>query len=98
VGSLLFSVFSSVGCSRDTFILDSDWSWIIFTLISIFHYCDFMKLFSKSFFGGGQYWGLNSGPTFCATPTALFCEGFFQDKVSGTICLDWLQTEILLSS
>jgi hypothetical protein len=27
------------------------------------------------------YWGLNSGPTPCATPPAPFCDGFFQDRV-----------------
>jgi hypothetical protein len=38
-----------------------------------------------------QYWGLNSGPTPLVTPPALFCEGFFQDRVL-------LQTMILLIS
>jgi hypothetical protein len=41
---------------------------------------------------------LNSGPSPWATPPALFCEGFFWDKVPRTICLDWLQTTILLIS
>jgi hypothetical protein len=44
------------------------------------------------------YWGLNSGPTPQATPPALFCEGFFQDRVSQTIYLGSLQTSILLIS
>jgi hypothetical protein len=33
-----------------------------------------------------------------ATPSALFCDGFFQDRVWRTICLGWLQTETLLIS
>jgi hypothetical protein len=38
------------------------------------------------------YWDLNSGPIPWATPPALFCvcNGFFQDRFSGTICLVWL--------
>jgi hypothetical protein len=42
------------------------------------------------------YWGLNSEPSPLITPLALFCEGFFRDTVSQTICPDWLQTLILL--
>jgi hypothetical protein len=38
-----------------------------------------------------QYWGLNSEPTPWATAPTLFHEGFFQDRVLRTICLDWLQ-------
>jgi hypothetical protein len=45
-----------------------------------------------------QYWGLNSGPTTWATPPALFCDGFFWDRVSQTICLGWVQTAVLLIS
>jgi hypothetical protein len=48
-----------------------------------------------------QYWGLNSGPSFWATPPALilfYCDGFFRDRVLWTICLGWLWTEIFLSS
>jgi hypothetical protein len=26
------------------------------------------------------YWGLNPGPTPCAPPPALSCNGFFQDR------------------
>jgi hypothetical protein len=33
-----------------------------------------------------------------ATPPALFCAGYFQDRVMWTICLSWLLTEILLIS
>jgi hypothetical protein len=44
------------------------------------------------------YWGLNSRPTPQVTPPATFCEGFFRDRVSQTICLGWLQTLILLIS
>jgi hypothetical protein len=29
---------------------------------------------------------------------ALICEGYFQDRVTQTICRDWLPTLILLSS
>jgi hypothetical protein len=32
------------------------------------------------------------------TPLALLCVVFFQDRVSWTICLDWLQTTILVIS
>jgi hypothetical protein len=28
----------------------------------------------------------------------FFCDGFFPDRVLGTICLGWLQTAILLIS
>jgi hypothetical protein len=45
-----------------------------------------------------QYWGLNSGPTPWATPPAFFCDGFFWDSVSWTICPWWLQPSILLIS
>jgi hypothetical protein len=44
------------------------------------------------------YWGLNSGPTPWATPSALLCvcDGFFWDRVSRTIYPGWLR--ILLIS
>jgi hypothetical protein len=29
---------------------------------------------------------------------AIFCDGFFRDRVSRTICPGWLQTAILLTS
>jgi hypothetical protein len=41
------------------------------------------------------YWGLNSGPTPWATLPTLFCDGFFWDRVSRTICQGWLWTMIL---
>jgi hypothetical protein len=44
------------------------------------------------------YWDLNSGPTPWATPPDLFCEEFFQNRVSWTICLSRLWTSILLIS
>jgi hypothetical protein len=45
------------------------------------------------------YWGLNSGPTPWATPSALFLVmGFFWDRVLQTICSGWLWTVILLIS
>jgi hypothetical protein len=43
-----------------------------------------------------QHQGLNSEPTPWATPPALFCDGYFQDRVSQTICPGWLRIEILL--
>jgi hypothetical protein len=43
------------------------------------------------------YWGLNSGSVPWAIPPALFCVGYFRDRIS-TICLGWLQTLILLIS
>jgi hypothetical protein len=51
------------------------------------------------FFFFWWYWGLNSGPALWATLPALFCDGFFfRDRVSRTICRDWLWTAILLIS
>jgi hypothetical protein len=44
------------------------------------------------------YWGLNSGPLPWDTPPALFCDGFFWDRVLWTVCLGWLWTTILLIS
>jgi hypothetical protein len=41
---------------------------------------------------------LNSGPSPWAPPPALFCKGFFWDRVSWTICPGWLQTTSLLIS
>jgi hypothetical protein len=38
------------------------------------------ELVSLAFFF--RYWGLNSGPIPQATSLALFCEGFFRDRVS----------------
>jgi hypothetical protein len=40
--------------------------------------------------------GLNSVPTPRATPPALFCAGYFRDRVPQTIYLGWLQTVTLL--
>jgi hypothetical protein len=36
--------------------------------------------------------------TLWVTPPILFCDGFFWDRVSRTICLGWLWTTILLIS
>jgi hypothetical protein len=44
------------------------------------------------------YWSLNSRPTPWATPLAFFVMGFFQDRISRTVCPGWLQTLILLIS
>jgi hypothetical protein len=44
------------------------------------------------------YWVLNSGPAPWATPPVLFCDGFFHNRVSRTICPAWLWTTILLLS
>jgi hypothetical protein len=52
----------------------------------------------KEFFFFFRYWGLNSGPTPQATPPALFCDGFLQDRASRTICPGWLWTVSLLIS
>jgi hypothetical protein len=48
------------------------------------------------FFFFFQFLGLNSGPIPWATPQALFCDGYFRDRVSWTICSGWLWTLILL--
>jgi hypothetical protein len=45
-----------------------------------------------------RYWGLNSGPSPWATPPDLFLWGVFEIESCRTICLDWLQTVILLIS
>jgi hypothetical protein len=45
-----------------------------------------------------QCWGLNSGLTPWATTPALFVMGFFQARVTQTICLGWLWTTVLLIS
>jgi hypothetical protein len=45
-----------------------------------------------------RYYGLNSGPSPWATPPELFCDGFFWDRVSWTVCPGWLQTVIFLIS
>jgi hypothetical protein len=51
------------------------------------------------FFFFSRYWGLNSGPSpWATTPAQFFVIGFFWDRVSQTVCPDWLQTEILLIS
>jgi hypothetical protein len=45
-----------------------------------------------------QYWSLNSGPSPWATPPALFCDEYFWDRVSRTICPGYIRTTILLIS
>jgi hypothetical protein len=66
--------------------------WLCLTsLTNVHHWIMFFFFFLR-------YWGLNIGPTPWATPPILFCEGFFQDRVSQTICPGWLQTTILLIS
>jgi hypothetical protein len=42
--------------------------------------------------------GLELRTYILTNPPALYCEGFFQDRVSRTICLGWLGTVILLIS
>jgi hypothetical protein len=44
------------------------------------------------------YWDLNSGPSPWALHQPFLVTGFFQDRVSITICKGWLQTLILLIS
>jgi hypothetical protein len=56
------------------------------------------KMTSTVFFFFLWYRGLNSGPSLWATPLAFFHDGYFQDRVSWTICLGWLWTSILLIS
>jgi hypothetical protein len=50
-----------------------------------------------SFLFGG-FWVLNLEPTPWASLPALFCDGFFQDRVFQSICLDYFQIMILLIS
>jgi hypothetical protein len=57
-----------------------------------------MDHFFFFFFFFLQNWGLTAGPTPQATLPAHFCDCFFQDRISWTICLIWLQTVILLIS
>jgi hypothetical protein len=65
-----------------------------------FHYCITAASFlSRSeFFVFSQYWSLNSCPTPWTIPPVLFCEGFYQDRVSWTFCSGWLWTTSLLLS
>jgi hypothetical protein len=48
------------------------------------------------------YWSLNSVLAKCstiwATLSALFCVGYFQDRVSWTVCSGWLTMILLISS
>jgi hypothetical protein len=57
-----------------------------------------VNFFLFFFFFFLQYQGLNSGPAPWATPPALSCDEFFQDRVLRTICPDWLRAAILLIS
>jgi hypothetical protein len=50
----------------------------------------------KLFFGGTGVW--TQGLHFESFHQPFFCEGFFQDWVSRTVCPDWLRTAILLVS
>jgi hypothetical protein len=59
---------------------------------------DLSNQFNFFFFFFLWYWGLTSRPTPWATLPAHFLKGFFQDRVSWTICLGWLWTAILLIS
>jgi hypothetical protein len=60
---------------------------VLWTLV-----CKFESLLSIFFFL--WCWGLNLG----ATPWALFCVRYFQNRVLWTICLGWVWTMILLIS
>jgi hypothetical protein len=52
----------------------------------------------KNFFFFLQCWGENSGPSSSVTLTTLLLWRVFQDRVSQTLCPDWLWTAILLIS
>jgi membrane protease YdiL (CAAX protease family) len=54
--------------------------------------------FGFSFLVFLQYWGLNSGPTPSATPTALFHGGFFKTRSHELFARGWLQTATFLIS
>jgi hypothetical protein len=48
------------------------------------------------FFGSTLVW--TQGLHLSVTPPAFFCDGFFWDRVSWTICPSWLWTTILLNN
>jgi hypothetical protein len=80
----------------------SDSSSSFFFLSHHYHHCHLMhnifylvKLNDNSFL---QYWGLNSGPSPWAIYQSFFCDRFFQDRLSWTICPGWLWTAIHLIS
>jgi hypothetical protein len=81
--------FTSKCGGNDTFDNDSSVAPGLFFVC----YC-----FFSFFFFLLWYWDLNSGPTPLATPPALFCDMFFRDGVSQTICLGWLLNRIFLIS
>jgi hypothetical protein len=59
-------------------------SSLIFSFLFFFFFV-FLGFYLRAFFTLSQF-------------TALFCDGFLQDRVSKTICLGWLQTSNLLIS
>jgi hypothetical protein len=72
-------------------LLSSNLSTVFWETAFLFYFYSFIYLFED--------WGLNSGSTLSASPLIiLFCDGFFWDRVSWTIYLDWLRTVILLIS
>jgi hypothetical protein len=70
--------------------------------ITCIHYCSqlqfFFFLFFFFFFFVVLGVKLRAYTTLWAILPAVFCDGFFQDRVSWTVCLGWLWTMILLIS
>jgi hypothetical protein len=57
--------------------------------------CNFVHI-DTDFFFFLWCWGLNSGLHLEPLHQPFLCDGFFQDRVSGTICPGWLGTSVLL--
>jgi hypothetical protein len=62
-----------------------------------------LESFFFFFFGSIKVWTqashlLGSCSTTWPTPPALFCKGFFQNRVSRTICQGWFPSKIFLIS
>jgi hypothetical protein len=70
------------------------WFWTVILLMSTSKVARIIG--EPFFFFFLQYCSLNSGPIPRVTLPTLFCDGFFQHRVSWTVCLGWLQTKILL--
>jgi hypothetical protein len=98
ISTVFLSLFNVLFISRISACLP--WNFLHFAnasllylgLSSLFHIPLFLFVFIF------QCWGLNTGHTPWATPPALFCDTFSQDRVLWTICLGWLRTRVLLIS